>query len=87
MPVHFRLTMKLLLLIMLSSLSALQVSSEDKLLVIELREDFFKLEDELWKFVLEQKADERVDPEITVIRKLYDFDQKVKQVRIEVDFF
>lgn len=56
------------------------VFSVDQVLIHELKKEFLQIEDELWKFILSHSTDNNIDPGITVIRKLYDFDQKVKQV-------
>lgn len=60
--------------------------TSEQLLIHVLRQDFLKLEDELWKIILSQNSETKVDPWITVVRKFYDFDQKVKQVSIITEY-
>lgn len=72
--------MKTLLFAIVAGLFVNQAFSIDQLLVHDLRKEFLELEDELWKFILKQHSDNTIDPGVTVIRKFYDFDQKVQKV-------
>lgn len=72
--------MKILLIAIVTCLCVNQAFSFDQLLVHDLRREFLELEDELWKFILKQHKDNTIDPGVTVIRKFYDFDQKVQKV-------
>lgn len=72
--------MKTLLFAVVICVFVNQAFSADQLLVHDLRKQFLELEDELWKFILAHQSDSTIDPGVNVIRKFYDFDQKVLKV-------
>lgn len=56
------------------------LSSTKQLLIHDLRKDFLEVEDEAWNFFLSNNGDSSVDPWVTIVRKVYDFDRKIEQV-------